>query len=83
MKKQYYVRYYQTNDNHQTFEQFLQAIASVGLRLHNSFQREIERREYSFFEYTTIWEIDAQADFELLEDRIDAALNSKRFKNSG
>lgn len=80
MKKKYYVRYYQTNDKTQTLQQFLQAIASVGqLRLHSMFQREIERRDYSFFEYTTIWEIDFTVDYLLLEDKIDKVLASKEF----
>jgi hypothetical protein len=84
MKKQYYIRYYQTDDNCQTFEQFLQSIASTGVRLHTVSQRDFDRIEYNrhlsisekrtYTEYTTIWEIDERADYVLLENKINQAI---------
>jgi hypothetical protein len=80
-KYNYYVRYYQTNDPKQTLQQFLQAIASTGLRLKEIVFRQVPQFEQpSYFEYTTIWEIHQTADFLLLENRIADAL-SRRYNN--
>jgi hypothetical protein len=78
MKYKYYVRYYQSNDEYQTFEQFLNAIASTAsFRLVN-----VIMNVYHWgVEYVTIWEIEKIADFLLLEDRIREALRSKEFNN--
>ena len=81
MKKQYYVRYYLTNNGKQTFEQFLQAMASVGLRLHTVSTKDIKAREYPFSEFTTIWEIDECGDYDLLGHKINDALESRKFNN--
>jgi len=84
MKKQYYVRYYQTDDNFQTLEQFLQSIASTGVRLHTITHKEFKRDEYqratntyenkTYIEYITIWEIDKRGDYEFLGSRINQAM---------
>jgi hypothetical protein len=80
MKKQYYVRYYQTYTRKQSLEKFLQAIASCGLKLHNVLQREIKGYDgEKELEYTTIWEIDAVADYLLLDGEINRALASKQY----
>jgi hypothetical protein len=86
MKKQYYVRYYQTDDNFQTLEQFLQSIASTGVRLHTITHKDFDRIEYNrdkslsekrtYTEYTTVWEIDERGDYELLGHRINQAMLS-------
>jgi hypothetical protein len=81
MKKRYYVRYYQTCDPKQMFEQFLQAIASVGLRLHTVCQKEFEREGRKFIEYTTIWEIDERRNYVLIDEHINQALASKNYNN--
>jgi len=67
----YYIRYYQSNDPTQTFEQFLQAIASTGLRLKQIIPREVPPYylESGYFEYITIWEIHHTDDFPLLESQ--------------
>jgi len=76
MKYKYYIRYYQTNDEKQTFEQFCNAIAScASLRLINV----IANTYHWGIEYVTIWEIHKTADFLLLEDSISRALMSKEF----
>jgi len=81
-KYNYYVRYYQTNDSKQSFQQFLQAIASTGLRLKEVVFRQVPQYDQpSYFEYITIWEIHQTADFLLLENRIADALQSRRFNN--
>lgn len=81
MKKKYYIRYYQTYDKKQTFQQFVDAIASCGVVLKFVLQKQIPGYDDRYFEYVTIWEIDRNADYLLLEDRIDNALKSKHYNN--
>jgi hypothetical protein len=78
MKYKYYVRYHQSNDETQTFEQFCNAIASTAsIRLVN-----VIANTYNWgVEYVTIWEIHQTADFLLLENRIADALQSRQFNN--
>lgn len=80
--KNYYVRYYQTYDEKQLFQSFLQAIASCGLYLHTVTPHVITGYDGSkAIEYTTIWEIDDDNDYSGLNGEIDDALKSEKYNN--
>lgn len=74
MKKNYYVRYYQTDDKKMSFQDFLQRIASCGLRLISCTEHSFTRQEFMFREFTTIWEIDERRDYSGLNEEIMEAL---------
>lgn len=75
-KYRYFVRYYKSEYSNLTLQEFLEAIASVGVRL------QFLTYDQSADEYTTVWEIAIQGYYVLLIPNIDAALeNAEKLKD--